>query len=257
MKLFVTCMECLKELGHPSFEPIIADYYEGAIATVQCSRGHKSAFILQSQKFEILFESGASALLAGYTIEAASSFYAALERFYEFCIKVFCVKDGLDEVECRTTFQQMTHQSERQIGAFLYLYLQNFGKTYQVKEFIVMFRNRIIHKGYIPTPQEVEKFAAAIFDETCSIYALLRKHCQTQLMQVIIAEMRERGKRLPPDMPRATSSGTMFFNLANEDQQMSFKEALSHYKTAQEMISGAIPHMKLLSNMVDKATSKE
>jgi hypothetical protein len=117
MKLFTTCMECLKELGHPSFEPIITDYYDGAIAVVSCSRGHKSAFVLQGQKFEILFEFGASALLDGYTLEAASSFSAALERFYEFCIKVFCTKDSLDETEFNATFKQMMHQSERQLGA--------------------------------------------------------------------------------------------------------------------------------------------
>jgi hypothetical protein len=213
--------------------------------------------MLQSQKFEILLESGASALLEGYTIEAASSFSAALERFYEFCIRVFCMKDGLDEAEFHATFKQMAHQSERQIGAFLYLYLQNFGKTYRVKDKIVKFRNRIVHKGYIPTPQEVEIFGADIFDEISSINRLLKASYQDQITKVIFADMRERGKNLPPDMPRATSSGTMFFNLASGDQKMSFKEALAHYKEAQEIIAGAVPYMKMLNNIVENRIQKE
>jgi len=85
-------MECQKELGHPSFEPIIADYYEEALAFIECSRGHKSAILLQSQKFEVLLESAANALIEGYTLEAASSLSSAYERFFEFAINVFCKK---------------------------------------------------------------------------------------------------------------------------------------------------------------------
>ena len=250
-------MECLKELGHPSFEPIIANYYDVAIATIECSRGHKLAFMLQSQKFEILLESAASALLEGYTIEAASSFSAALERFYEFCIRVFSRKDGLNEIEFNATFKQMAHQSERQLGAFLYLYLQNFGKAYQVKNKIIEFRNRVVHKGYIPTLEEVEGYGADIFDEICEVTKVLKESFPDTIMKVIFADMHARGKNLPPDMPRATSSGTMFFNLASGDQKTSFKAALASFKQAQEMIAGAVPYMKMLNNIVGNTTEEE
>src|ERR1700738_4424007 len=89
MKLFTVCMECQKELGRPSFEPIVVDYYDEALAYIECSRGHKSAIMLQSQKFEILLETAANAFLEGYTIEAASSLSAAYERLFEFAINVF------------------------------------------------------------------------------------------------------------------------------------------------------------------------
>jgi len=51
MTFFATCMECFKKLGHPSFEPITADYYDEPVAYIECNRGHKSAFMLQSQQF--------------------------------------------------------------------------------------------------------------------------------------------------------------------------------------------------------------
>src|SRR5271165_787884 len=41
---------------------------------------------MQSQKFEMLLDSGAAALLEGFTLEACASFAAALERFYEFSL---------------------------------------------------------------------------------------------------------------------------------------------------------------------------
>ena len=253
MKLFTTCMVCLKELGYPSFEPIIADYFDGATAIIECARGHKSAVILQGQKFEILFESGASALLEGYTIEAASSFSASLERFYEFCIRVFRIKDGLNEIEFAKTFKEMAHQSERQFGVFLYLYLQNFGKAYQVKHNLVTFRNKVVHKGYIPTIEEAESYGAQIFDEICDVYTLLKSAIVDDITKAVFAEMWERGKNLPSNMPRATLSQSSFFSFAQDSPKASFKEALVLYKERQEMLGKAIPEMSALNKMVNTA----
>lgn len=58
-------MECQKELGHPSFETFFLPYYEDRLTEVECSRHHKSVLLLQSQKFEVLLESGANALAGG------------------------------------------------------------------------------------------------------------------------------------------------------------------------------------------------
>jgi len=74
------------DLGRPSFEAFIADYFDDGIALIECSAGHKTALVMQSQKFEMLLDSGAAALLEGFTLEACASFAAALERFYEFSL---------------------------------------------------------------------------------------------------------------------------------------------------------------------------
>lgn len=251
MKVFACCMECQKELGHPSFEPIFADYYEGAKATVKCSRGHESVLILQSQKFEVLLESGVTAYLDGYTLEASSSFSAALERFFEFCIRVFCKKANIDEDEFEKSFKQMAHQSERQLGAFLYLFLVNIGHSYKISEKIVKFRNKIIHKGYIPTPSEVEKFAEWVYSEIYKITLLLRKKFPDQVNQVIMDDMKLRGKDIPAVMPVATTTGTLFFCLAQAELKPTFQEALNGFKEATKMINGAVPHMKQLQRKIE------
>ena len=243
-------MECQKELGHLSFEPIIADYYEGAVAQIKCARGHESALMLQSQKFEILLESAANALLEGYTLEASSSLSSALERFFKFSLKVLCKKEGIPQDQLEITFKQVSRQSERQFGAFLFIYLLTFGSSYKINDKIVEFRNKVIHKGYIPTPTEVENFAEKVYSEIYNLTRQLKEYCDEKIMQVIMDDLGEKNRSLPNDMPRATTTGATFFSLSHNEQKSSFKEALASYKEAQSRLFGSVPYMKLFSKAV-------
>jgi hypothetical protein len=73
----------------------MVDYFDDGVGQFECTAGHKSALLIQSLKFELLMESGATALLQGFTLEACASFSTALERFYEFALKVMCEKNSL------------------------------------------------------------------------------------------------------------------------------------------------------------------
>lgn len=84
MKIFTTCSQC------KSYELLTANYFEDYIAKAHCSCGFENTIIIQNQKFEVLLESAIIAMQEGYTIEAAASFSAAYERFFEFAIKVIC-----------------------------------------------------------------------------------------------------------------------------------------------------------------------
>lgn len=86
-------MACFQELGKSTNEFITLEFRDDGCYGVCCSRGHTSVTILQEQKFEILFDIGANAIIDGYYRESISSFTSSLERFYEFCIKVFCEKN--------------------------------------------------------------------------------------------------------------------------------------------------------------------
>src|SRR4030095_14773427 len=88
-----------------------------------CSKGHKNALIHQEEKFELLFESAVYAITDGYFREAVSSMASSIERLYEFAIKVIAVKNGIDLPLLRNSWKQINNQSERQIGAFIFLYL--------------------------------------------------------------------------------------------------------------------------------------
>ena len=150
MKLLMPCMACFQELGKPTYE-------------VCCSRGHTSVTILQQQKFEILFDIGANAIIDGYYREAISSFTSSLERFYEFCIKVFCENNSMNDDTYNKVWKQVSNQSERQLGAFLFLWTNKFD---EVPELLTnkdtKFRNEVIHKGKIPTKEEALIFGNTI-----------------------------------------------------------------------------------------------
>jgi hypothetical protein len=248
-------MECQRELGHPSFEPIFADYYEGGKATITCSRGHESVLMVQSQKFEVLLESGVAAYLDSHTIEASLSFSIALERFFEFCIRVFCKSEKVDAQEFDKSFKQMSHQSERQIGAFLSLFLLKIGRSYKINEDIVQFRNKIVHKGYIPSSDEVDIFASKVYKEIYDIILLLRERYSNEMQNVIMDDLSLRAKDIPAGIPVATSTGTIFFCLAQAQLKATFHEALSNYKEARKMIDDSIPYMEQL-HMIVRATNK-
>lgn len=250
VKILTMCMECQKELGHPSFEPIIADYYEEALAYIECSKGHKSAILLQSQKFEVLLESAANALIEGYTLEAASSLSSAYERFFEFALNVFCKKNNVSKEALEETFKQVSKQSERQVGGFLFLYLLTFGSHYTLNKKIPELRNQVIHQGYIPTPDEVAKLGEHIYKEIASITALIKSSLANEMQQVVMDTVQRRNEKIPKETLRATTTGTMFFSLAMAEQKDSFQEALTSYKEAREKINSSLPFLRAFSKAV-------
>ncbi|WP_125862950.1 hypothetical protein [Pseudomonas defluvii] len=250
MKILTMCMECQKELGCPSFEPIIADYYEEALAYIECSKGHKSAILLQSQKFEVLLESAANALIEGYTLEAASSLSSAYERFFEFAINVYCKKNNTSKEALNETFKQVSKQSERQVGGFLFLHLLTFGTHYTLNKKIPELRNKVIHQGYIPTPDEVASLGGLIYKEISTITALIKLNLSNEMQQVVMDTVQRRNEKIPQDIPRATTTGTMFFSLAMSEQKNSFQEALISYKEAREKVNGSVPFLRAFSKAV-------
>lgn len=132
---------------------------------VTCPKGHKSVTILQQQKFEVLFDIGAYAIVDGYYREAVSSFTSSLERFYEFFVKVVLLGKGINEEEFSRSWQLVENQSERQLGAFIFLYLTEFGMSPTLlSNRNVHFRNEVIHKGKIPTRQEALAYGQAVLD---------------------------------------------------------------------------------------------
>lgn len=247
MQVFAMCMECQKELGHPSFEPFFVSYYDDRISHVECSRGHKSALVLQSQKFEVLMESGASALAAGFTLEACASFSAALERLYEFAIRVFMVNKGINDDAYAAMFKEMARQSERQLGAFMALYLTEIGSPYKPNKNITEFRNAVIHKGQIPTPEEALTFCANVYGSVLATTDQLRQRFPHALSKAVMLDLLERNQKLPPDLPRATGAGGMLFSLANAQNSPSFAEALAQMEEHKDSLQKSAPYLKALS----------
>ena len=63
----------------------------------------------------------------------------------------------------------------------------------------------------------------------------------------------EKSKGLPSDMPRATSTGTMFFSLSNAENNPNFSDALLLYRDVQKRLLESVPYMKALSSSIKQA----
>lgn len=169
-----------------------------------CPEGHRSAVLQNHRKHEILFESGAAALLDEYANEAVSSFAAALERLYEFFIRVVCRKRGISQEMFDTTWKLVARQSERQFGAFCFLYALEAGSTFSLDPRVPEFRNRVLHQGYIPPIKEVYDFAEIIFLTIRNVMAKLQETAGDSIHKEKLSEMHRQNRRIPKDMPRSS-----------------------------------------------------
>ena len=189
MKILTVCTQC------QMMQPTIVDYYDDGVAYVTCSKGHNTAHLVKSAKFEILLESGATALLDGFTFEACASLSAALGRFYEFELQVMCRARGISKEVYVEMFKGMSIQSERQLGAFMVLYVIEFGEPYKPDRKITEIRNSVIHKGKIPTRKDANDFMSSVYSVIVSLYHKLHAKHFDDVMMVI-------GEDLLEDKPR-------------------------------------------------------
>lgn len=165
MKLPVSCGQCMREAIENSFILGNAEFNDDGRYEVHCPKGHTSITVLQQQKFEVLFEIGAYAILDGYYREAVSSFTSALERFYEYYIRLICYTKNIEIEEVEKTWKIISNQSERQLGAFIFIHLLETGtKPNLLTNNQISFRNAVIHKGKIPTKEEAIAYGQAILD---------------------------------------------------------------------------------------------
>ena len=168
-------MTCKKEKDIPSFEITMVELRDDGRYEFTCSYGHTSTVLLQQQKFELLFDIGAYAILDGYYREAVSSFTSSLERFYEFVIKLSCAFYEMSDESYTECWKQVSNQSERQLGAYIFLWgiqFENLPPLLKNKD--VSFRNSVIHKGKIPTKNEALSYGSKVYDLIASGLAQIR-----------------------------------------------------------------------------------
>ncbi|EIW6614797.1 hypothetical protein [Clostridium perfringens] len=238
MKVFINCMKCLEEFRLPNINFIESEINDDGIYKATCNRGHETVTFLQQDKFEVLFDMGAMALIDGYPREAVSSFAASLERFYEFCIKVFLLKRRVNMDKFNNTWKLVSSQSERQLGAFYFLYLDVLGEIPKsINKRQVEFRNKVIHKGYIPKYDEVVKYADCSLTYMYEILKELRECCKEEIHQVTANKLNNMSKEFIKDGKITAKISTMsiptIINLVASDEyfaKKSFMEALEDMK---------------------------
>jgi hypothetical protein len=163
MRLPLVCMQCVFESVAPETAATFAEYLDDNVYEIQCPKGHKEIKVAQQDKFEILFEIGAHAIRDGYYREAVSSFASSIERFYEFFIRCSMHERGSSNDTVSAAWKMISAQSERQLGAYIFLYTQATNSPPPLlAQNSIQFRNDVIHKGRIPKREEALDFGEKV-----------------------------------------------------------------------------------------------
>lgn len=164
MRVISSCLQCVEPetdaLSPPP--PFPVELSDDGLLDSKCARGHRTVFVVQSLRFELLFDFGILALQDGYFREAVTSFNAALERSYEFFMRDLAARSPALAAAFPETWKQMAAQSERQFGAFAAMYLVHTNTAWVplAKKFVEL-RNDCVHKGYLPSASEATEFGVA------------------------------------------------------------------------------------------------
>jgi hypothetical protein len=226
-------------------------YYDDMIVRFECSRGHKNLCAIDGQKFEVLLESGADALHSGFTLEAAATFSAALERFFEFCTKVMLVHKEMDMALFDEMFKEMARQSERQFGAFMALHALVLGIPFVPNKDIAPFRNSVIHKGKIPTPEDAQTFCGNVYSEIFRTADLLRQNCQKAINTVTAEDLRDRTTMLPDRIGSIKQPYGIYF-IEETNNKADFSQAFKNYIYKKEIIEEKTLGLKNYYDLADE-----
>jgi hypothetical protein len=261
LKVLALCKVCFDDMSlrEAYNEPLVWMYSElrdSGIAIDTCSKGHKFAVVHQCQKFELLFESGALALLDGYPREAVSSFAAALERMFEFYIKIIARKKSIPVETFKKAYKELSKQSERQFGAFCLLYLLETGEAFNMpsnkidlaeeKVAIVEFRNKVIHQGVTPTSEQATEYGARILEIMNSVLAPLLSTNKKLIREYVLEQFQIKSQRVPDGLPWLNQGWLEHVidisHHSELDITMSFEDRLNRLKENKAAFKAIIDH---------------
>lgn len=204
MRIYLSCGRCLVESGRPSPEMVAAELEESGLYRMKCGRGHETVTCLQQMKFEVLFDLGANAIVDGYYREAVGSFAAALERLYEFYIQFQNDRRMIDPSLFESTWKSISNLSERQLGAFIFLYLLERKTSPPIlTDKAVKFRNSVIHKGRFPSREAAIGFGEEVADLMVRIVSELQADSSAELSQAVgryVGKIQKQIKEQPPNV---------------------------------------------------------
>jgi hypothetical protein len=184
MRYYISCPQCsIGDQFIVNVSPNNSGIYE-----INCPEGHEYKLDILSNHFQVLFENAIHSLADKYFIESFTSFASSYERFLEFFIKVVYLSNNINKEEFEETWKLMSSRSERQQGAFIVTYLNEFNKKPQLlSNKMTELRNKVIHKGYFPSEEDCINFGNAILEVIRPIILVLKneKKYEWQLIGAI------------------------------------------------------------------------
>lgn len=119
---------------------------------LECPAGHTSTTVLRTPKHEVLYLIASNAILDGHLRDAVLSFHGAMERYFEFALRVIARSRNIPLASFEFAWKLVASQSERQFGAFVLTWLFENGDSFADVPLLAIqkqsqFRNAVVHKG--------------------------------------------------------------------------------------------------------------
>ena len=175
MQVSLLCPSC-----NPGADQFAVDLLpkNDCVYEIQCPYGHKFRANILYHEFQKLFEVAVNALADGYYREAVGSFAASYERFIELFIRITIKISAADDDKFPKMWKQMSRQSERQLGAFIALFVREFGtQPPLLADTQIELRNKVVHQGYFPSKEQCLKYGSAVLS---SIRQTIRVLCTSE-----------------------------------------------------------------------------
>ncbi len=204
MNITFYCIQCAVPSQGQTVSRSAMEVQDSGIYEVVCPKGHRGVVLFQCNRFQLLFQIGCFAILDGYYREAINSFAGASERFFEFYTRVIAVQKKVPEQELAQTWKELANRSERQLGAFLACYLLENGRHFSLNEKkMAELRNKVVHKGIIPTKEEALEFGQYTFIQIAKTIVELKASSKAYMDKVELKEMTERFEEAKKKYPEA------------------------------------------------------
>jgi hypothetical protein len=183
-------MVCFKENGRPDDVVYPAELQDNWLLKVDCCNGHSSLILLQQQRFEILSEIAVNAIADGYYREGVASFAAALERFYEFSVRVLFATSKERAALVEALWKDIGRQSERQLGAYMALVaFISSSPALTLKQKTVELRNDVIHRGKLPNRTDTIKFGDEVIGIISPTLRMLQEKHPNEVQSIVVQQL--------------------------------------------------------------------
>lgn len=218
MKTIAACPDCIQEASkdgkQPKFNPIAGELDDNGIIHVTCDRGHSGVVLYNARRYEVLVRSAARAALDGYTNEVVAVMSSALERIYEFYIRVSSRAKGTPQETVEAAWKNVAAQSERQFGAFQFLYMLDQSHPFKLEPRITETRNKVVHRGKIVREAEALEFAESVY----SVIQHLQTELQSKFPQFVAEEVEREMKVQLSQVPEGVNHITLSTATVNVDK---------------------------------------
>ncbi len=251
INFYIPCLICEKETGAPNFvfkQEVLNDEF---CFLSTCSNGHKSITVLQNERFQLLFDMACNAYLNGDYKDSVANAASAVERFHEFFIKVVSLNPFTESQELyyqqynrfMKTWKNVDNQTERQTGGFLILYFCAFQALppKYLDNNTSGFRNKVIHKGYLPKQKESFEYLEKSYMYMIEIIDSLRAKYDESIVCLSLCENRIKAEKMNSvlNLPVQTFAANSVINLngtIKELRNTNFETALKNYSDMKKMM---------------------